>query len=158
MKRLIFWGYTKFRTVLFRNLTKLGLKKTNNRLKINRLECCVSMDNDYRMKHNHLFHPEMLKQQKVVRWKNINAPKNPFKAALSCPRKVPCIYKGSLSTSHVVSASSVVDESSTTDAITTIIDRLSCNSTKIWEISTASSEKPWKQSSTIHKSLATYKM
>ena len=126
MKRLIFGGYTKFRTVLFLNLTKLGLKKTNNRLKINRLECCVSMD-----KHNRLFHPEMLKQQKVVRWKNINTPKNPFKAALSCPRKVPCIYKGSLSTSHVVSASSVVDESSTTDAITTIIDRLSCNSTKI---------------------------
>ena len=35
-----------------RNLSKMGPKKTNNRFKIKCLECGVSMDNDYRMKHN----------------------------------------------------------------------------------------------------------
>lgn len=49
------------------------------------------MDNDYRPKHNRLFHGEMAKQHKVVRWQKVEAPKNPFEAAASCrrPAKVP---------------------------------------------------------------------
>ena len=49
------------------------------------MECSVTMDNENRMKHNHLFHAQMLKQHKMARRKNINTPKNPFKGASSCP-------------------------------------------------------------------------
>ena len=66
------------------------------------------------------------------------------------------IDEASVSTSHVVSASSIVDESSTIDVIPTITtDRLSCNSTKIGELSSTSSEKRGKRSSKIQKPLAT---
>ena len=57
--------------------------------------------------------------------------------------------------SHVLSASSVVDKSSMTDAVATTTDRLSCNSTKIGELSSASSEKHGKPCSTIQKPLVT---
>ena len=127
----------------------MGPKKSNNRFKIKCLECGLTMD--YRMKHNRLFHAETLKQHKMVRWQNINDSKNPFEAALSRPANVPCIDE--VSTSHVISASSIVDKFSTTDAIATITDRLSCNSTKIGELSSASSEERGKQSSTIQKPL-----
>ena len=60
--------------------------KPKNRFKITCLECGVPMNNDHRTKHNLLFHAEMLKQHKVIRWETLNAPKNPFEAR---PTKVP---------------------------------------------------------------------
>ena len=125
----------------------MGPKKTNNRFKIKCLECGVSMDNDYRMKHNRLFHSEMLKQHKSVRWQKADASKNPFEAASSRPpAKVPHIGKESTSkcdaasTSIVdestsdavvsVAGSSIVDES-TSVTVPTVNSRLSCDSNKM---------------------------
>ena len=107
------------------------------------------------MKRKRLFHAEMLKQDKMVRRQNINAPKNPFNALSYRPAKIPRIDETSVYTSHVVSAHSIVNESSTTDAIATITYHWSCNSTKIRESFSASSEKHGKQFSTIQKPLAT---
>ena len=96
----------------------------------------------------------MLKQHKMDRWQNINTPKNNFEAASYRLAKVPHIEEASVSTSHVVRTSSIVDKFSTADAIAIITDRLSYNSTKIGELSSASSEKRGKQKSTIQKPLA----
>ena len=60
--------------------------KPKNLFKITCLKCGVPMNNDHRTKHNLLFHAEMLKQHKVIRWETLNAPKNPFEAR---PTKVP---------------------------------------------------------------------
>ena len=58
-------------------LMKLG-PKPKNWFKIACLECGVPMNNDHWTKHNLLFHAEMLKQHKVIRWESLNAPKNAF--------------------------------------------------------------------------------
>ena len=64
----------------------MGPKKSANRFKITCLECGVEMNNDYRLKHNRLFHAQMVKQHKLIRWETLNAPKNPFEVR---PAKVP---------------------------------------------------------------------
>jgi len=78
----------------------MGPKKDANRFKITCLECGVEMNNDYRTKHNRLFHAKILKQHKVIRWETLNAPKNPFEAR---PAKVP-------RTDEVSSTSAVTEE------------------------------------------------
>ena len=64
----------------------MGPKKSANRFKITCLECGVEMNNGYRLKHNRLFHAQMVKQHKLIRWETLNAPKNPFEVR---PAKVP---------------------------------------------------------------------
>ena len=53
------------------------------------------MDNEYRLKNNRLFHSELTKQHKIIRWQKLDAPKNPFEAAAASssrrPAKVPRI-------------------------------------------------------------------
>ena len=90
----------------------------------------------------------MLKQQKMIRQQNINAPKNPFKAALSHPAKATRINETFVPMSHILSASSILDKSIMTN-------RLSCSSTKIGELSSVHSEKRGKPCSTIQKPLVT---
>ena len=67
----------------------------------------------------------MLKQHKMVSWHNINTPKNPFEDVPSRLAKVPHTDEASESMSHVLSASSIVDKSSTANAIATITDHSS---------------------------------
>ena len=84
--------------------------KPKNRFKITCLECGVPMNNDYRTTHNFLFHAEMLKQHKVIRWETLNAPKNPFAAR---PTKVPHTEKAPSTSTYT---------SSVPDSIATIND------------------------------------
>ena len=52
--------------------------KPKNGFKITCLECGVPMNNGHRTKNNLLFHVEMLKQHKVIKWETLNAPKKPL--------------------------------------------------------------------------------
>ena len=97
---------------------------------------------------------EMLKQHKMVRWQNINTPKNLFEEVPPRLAKKPHTDEASVSTSHVVSASSIVDKFSMTNTIATITDRSRCSSTKIGKLSSVCTEKRGKQSSTIQKPLS----
>ena len=57
-------------------------------------------NDDYRLTHNRKYHSDMLKQNKLVRYKEANAPENPFVAAASASRKK---APSSSSTSETVS-------------------------------------------------------
>ena len=93
---------------------KMG-PKPKNRFKITCLECGVPMNNDHQTKHNLLFHREMLKQHKVIRWETLNAPKNPFEAY---PTKVPRTEEAPSTSTNITSVP---------DYIATINDRLLCD-------------------------------
>ena len=43
--------------------------------------CSRVFDNDYRIEHNNKYHPEYRKQNKLVPYETVEAPKNPFEAA-----------------------------------------------------------------------------
>ena len=43
--------------------------------------CSRVFDNDYRIEYNNKYHPEYQKQNKLVRYETLGAPKNPFEAA-----------------------------------------------------------------------------
>ena len=45
------------------------------------------VNDDYRLTHNRKYHSDILKQNKLVRYKEANAPENPFVAAASASRK-----------------------------------------------------------------------
>ena len=49
--------------------------------------CHEVFNDDYRLTHNRKYHSDMLKQNKLVRYKEANAPENPFVAAASASRK-----------------------------------------------------------------------
>ena len=42
---------------------------------------CSRVFNDYRIEHNNKYHPECRKQNKLVPYETVGAPKNPFEAA-----------------------------------------------------------------------------
>lgn len=133
----------------------MGPKKINNRFKIKCLECGVTMDNDYRLRHNRLFHAEMLKKHKVVRWQHANAPKNPFEGAFSCsPSK---ISRTDESTESMLSSQNNdrldAETFSTSDVTPNIDDRLSCSSEKLESLCYI--KQRGKQSSTTQKPIAT---
>ena len=117
---------------------KMG-PKPKNRFKITCLECGVPMNNDHRTKHNLLFHAEMLKQHKVIRWETLNAPKNPFEAR---PTKVPRTEEA---------PSTSTNTTSVPDSIATVNDRLSCDSANMKQPPPSSAETRGKQSSASEK-------
>ena len=89
-------------------------KKRKNRYKIKCLECGVTMNNDYRSKHNKLFHEELLKQYRPVRYEKLDAPKNPFEFASSSrcradatPAKIPRVVHNVECIENVVGESHV---------------------------------------------------
>ena len=118
---------------------KMG-PKPKNLFKITCLKCGVPMNNDHRTKHNLLFHAEMLKQHKVIRWETLNAPKNPFEARPTT--KVPRTEEA---------PSTSTNTTSVPDSIPTINDRLSCDSGNIKQPPPSSAETRGKQSSASEK-------
>ena len=117
---------------------KMG-PKPKNRFKTTCFECGVLMNNDHRMKHNLLFHAEMLKQHKVIRWETLNAPKNPFEAL---PTKVPRTEEAPGTSTNTTSV---------LNSIGKINDRLSCDSANMKQPPPSSAETRGKQSSASKK-------
>ena len=113
--------------------------KPKSRFKITCLEYGVPMNNDHRTKHNLLFHAEMLKQHKVIRWETLNAPKNPFEAR---PTKVPRTEEA---------PSTSTNTTSVPDSIATVNDRLSCDSANMKQPPPSSAETRGKQISASEK-------
>ena len=124
---------------------KMG-PKPKNRFKITCLECGVPMNNDHRTKHNLLFHREMLKQHKVIRWETLNAPKKPFETR---PTKVPRTEEAPSISTNVPSTST--NTTSVPDFIATINDRFSCDSANMKPPPPSSAETRGKQSSASEK-------
>ena len=94
----------------------------------------------HRTKRNLLFHAEMLKQHKFIRWETLNAPKNPLEAR---PTKVQRTEEA-LSTS--------TNTNSVPDSIATINDRLSCDSANMKQPPPSTAETRGKQSPASKKS------
>ena len=86
--------------------------KSNSLYKVKCLECGVVMNNDYRLKHNRVFHDAILKAHKVVRWRKADAPKNPFEAAIAaCSSKIVRIEVPPVENSSPIASSSCTAES-----------------------------------------------
>ena len=58
-----------------------GRATKRRRVKLKCLVCTRVFDNDYRVDHNNKYHPEYRKQNKIVPYEELGAPKNPFEAA-----------------------------------------------------------------------------
>ena len=68
----------------------INAKKKNPPRKRRKLQyevCHEVFNDDYRLTNNRKYHSDMLKQNKLVRYKEANAPENPFVAAASASRK-----------------------------------------------------------------------
>ena len=62
-------------------MSNIGRGTKRRRIKVNCLVCSRVYDNDYRIEHNNKYHPEYRKQNKLVPYETVGAPKNPFEAA-----------------------------------------------------------------------------
>ena len=86
------------------------------------------MNNDHRTKYNLLFHAEMLKQHKIIRWETLNAPKNPFEGR---PTKISRTEEAPITSTNITSVP---------DSIAKINDRLSCDSANMKQLPRSSAE------------------
>ena len=114
------------------------------------------MNNDYRLKHNRLFHAQMVKQHKLIRWETLNAPKNPFEVR---PAKVPRtdeVPSTSINTEITPATPTTISNADDTtpisDSIPTVDESLSFSSEKAVHPSTL--EARGKQSVTSQKPVA----
>lgn len=63
------------------SFTEMPPKKRTNRYNIKCLECGSIFEFDYRGKHNSLYHEDMKRMHKAIRYEVEGASKNPFEAA-----------------------------------------------------------------------------
>ena len=62
-------------------MSNIGRGTKRRRIKIKCLLCSRVFHNDYRIEHNNKYHPEYQKENKLIPYEALGAPKNPFEAA-----------------------------------------------------------------------------